>query len=227
MKNNELYHYGVKGMKWGVQHNPKPTGHVTVRSGLQAARNRMNESENATRENLKKKKTYTTVRNANKYVQSERAKTYKTAKQDARKEYKKQMQAYKQTEAYKNEVAKKKKTAVKVGAAATAAAVAAYGTYKVSKIIKNKNMKIAYENGHREVQRQIDMMGKLSAAALQNGAKSYSYKIDPNKVIDTKLKNASKDSFATAAKNVMNYRRSGGNYGFRYAGELEKTIKHL
>ena len=209
MKNNELYHYGVRGMKWGVRHNPKPTGHVTVRSGLQTARNRMNESENAARENLKKKK------------------TYKTAKQDARKEYKKQIQAYKQTEAYKNEVAKKKKTAVKVGAAATAAAVAAYGTYKVSKIIKNKNMKIAYENGHREVQRQIDMMGKLSASALQNGAKSYSYKIDPNKVIDTKLKNASKDSLATAAKNVINYRRSGGNYGFRYAGELEKTIKHL
>ena len=29
MENNELYHHGVKGMRWGVRRTPKQLGHTT------------------------------------------------------------------------------------------------------------------------------------------------------------------------------------------------------
>ena len=61
MNNNELYHHGVKGMKWGVRRK-NTQGYATVRTGLKNARSSMNDAENTARENLKKKKTYTTVR---------------------------------------------------------------------------------------------------------------------------------------------------------------------
>ena len=61
MNNNELYHYGVLGMKWGVRRK-NTQGYATVRTGLKNARSSMNDAENTARENLKKKKTYTTVR---------------------------------------------------------------------------------------------------------------------------------------------------------------------
>lgn len=102
--------------------------------------------------------------------------------------------------------------------------MAVYGAYKLNKSIKEKNMKIAYENGHKEVQKQIDMMSKLSKSAMNNGAKSYSYNINADRIIDRRLDSAKRDSFATAAKNVYNYRKSGGNYGFRYSGALENSI---
>lgn len=61
MSSNELYHYGVLGMKWGVRRK-NTQGYATVRTGLKNARSSMNDAENTARENLKKKKTYTTVR---------------------------------------------------------------------------------------------------------------------------------------------------------------------
>lgn len=38
MNNNELYHYGVLGMKWGVRHTPKKAEHSTKRQAKKDAK---------------------------------------------------------------------------------------------------------------------------------------------------------------------------------------------
>ena len=87
MTENELYHFGVKGMKWGIRRNRSlPTGN------------------------------------------SKKASSNKTEAQ-ARKE-------------------KIKKAAI-IGTAVVGTALAAYGTYKASKYLKEKAGKLSYESGKK------------------------------------------------------------------------------
>lgn len=45
MENNELYHYGVIGMHWGVRRTPEQLGHRTKSSGSAKARVRVNKKK--------------------------------------------------------------------------------------------------------------------------------------------------------------------------------------
>lgn len=45
MENNELYHYGVLGMHWGVRRTPEQLGHRTKSSGSAKARVRVNKKK--------------------------------------------------------------------------------------------------------------------------------------------------------------------------------------
>ena len=101
------------------------------------------------------------------------------------------------------------------------------GAYKVSQIVRDKNMSIAYEAGQKSVQRNIDMMDKLFKDAVNNKeVQSYSYKINADKIVNDHLNRARNDSLKTAFKNVYNYERSGGNYsGYVPSGALEVAWK--
>lgn len=105
--------------------------------------------------------------------------------------------------------------------------MAAYGAYKVSQIVRDKNMSIAYEAGQKSVQRNIDMMDKLFKDAVNNKeVQSYSYKINADKIVNDHLNRARNDSLKTAFKNVYNYERSGGNYSaYVPSGALEVAWK--
>lgn len=150
---------------------------------------------------------------------------YKSQVQSAKASYKKQKQAYKQTDEYKQQRKVKAKKAAVAGSAVAAAALATYGAYKLNKFVKAKNMDIAYERGHKAVQKSIDSSQRLLENSKKMGSVSGSYKINPDAIIDSHLNSARNDSFAKAAKNVINYRKTGGNTGFRYTGATEAAFR--
>ena len=130
---NELYHHGVKGMKWGVRKrtdafSAKATGHriaakvYDINAKAYKKSNKALSSMNA----------------------AARTTSLKKAEQ-AQAEANKRREAANTPEARKARV----KKAVKVGAAVAGTALAAYGAYKVSKHIKSEAGKRSYESGKR------------------------------------------------------------------------------
>ena len=163
MYENELYHYGVKGMRWGHRKSyPATSAGYPTKSTVGAARVRMKDS----------KKAYKT---ANKVASKSFSKAYKytdrhpiksrigkgkqksialwddasekidaankaqAAYKQSKQNYKAEKKAYANTPEAKAARNKRIKTVAAVGAAAAGTALAAYGAYKMTKRWKMAN----------------------------------------------------------------------------------------
>lgn len=141
-------------------------------------------------------------------------------------------QQYKQAKQAQKEVAKaerntpeakaarkaKLKTAAKVGAAAAGTALAVYGGYKLNKYVKTKNCEIAAQRGYDYAEKMFKTEQSMAfKSGLPKGATSATVTINANsgrKALDY-ARNASRDKFGTAAKNVIDYRKQHGRGSLR------------
>ena len=133
---NELYHYGVKGMKWGVRRARKNDV-----SGTSSKKRKTDNDDNQTTK--------------------------------------------------KKGLSDRQKTALKIGAAAAGTALAAYGAYKVSNMIKDKAADRSYRSG-----KQIADKYLKEAVAL---------KIDNNGIISKKNSTDVNLSNLSKYRNTMKY----------------------
>lgn len=136
MTENELYHFGVKGMKWGVHRNRSNLGG----NGSFRTR-RLQRAVNANNRDVKSLKSagYNKEAAAVKAVgDKNRA---KLAKSQARDTARNTPEAQARRE-------KIKKAAI-IGTAVVGTTLAAYGTYKASKYLKEKAGKLSYESGKK------------------------------------------------------------------------------
>ena len=189
MTENELYHFGVKGMKWGVRRNrssfvstsgPKrlPGTYASDGNGWTAKAKRLPGA-------IVKKDGYDKSRTP-KGVASLTSQTSVKSKQKA---------AANTPEAQARK--EKLKKAAKVGAAVAGTALAAYGVYKVSKAISNKKqMKAAEAAVKKSLADKSALMNTVNAA-----------KKNPN------FSNANRGAW-TSGKHSYVYDKASGTEGY-------------
>ena len=215
--NDELYHFGVKGMKWGVR---KKTPMSDVRSRYVSAKQAKRQAHKEYSKSFDKAYSYSRnhyigqFTNKKKKAESDRrwddAYNKAEASRKATTEYKQAKKEYKQSDEYKAKRAK----AIKIGAAAAGTALAAYGAYKVNKYMKEKNGQIAakrgYEYAEQAFKRNLIELQSKPLLPGQTSQKVYLNSGAANKA-RSYAKTASKDGFMKSTRNVIDYKRSGGS----------------
>ena len=197
---DELYHYGVKGMKWGVRRRINQ---------VQVAKTARRSSQTSVAVNSSR----------DSYAQAKQA--YKQAKKAERNS----------PEAKAERVAKAKRAA-KVGAVVAGTALAAYGAYKVNEYVKSKNGQIAAARGAKEAQKMFESLSNSARDSVASGvAKKASVSVNATKTALDKARMASNDNFRTAARNVIDYKRSGESLKnlkdldyYKLLGEYSRTF---
>lgn len=147
---DELYHYGIPGMKWGHRKN----------TSYNIEKQWYNDVKNAKKSRKDRDK---------KYAITSKQK-YKSDIKKANSNYSAKMKKYKNSEEYKNREAKKKKI-VKTGAKIAAGALAAYGVYKLNKRYGGPKGYINKHNDEIRVRESIEKI-KNKATQLNNKRKS-------------------------------------------------------
>ena len=127
-------------------------------------------------------------------------------------ERKQRAEKYKAQEMTPEKIAARRKKALKIGAAVAGTALAAYGAYKLNDYVKTKNCQIAAERGRESAKKMFyDLQTSAQKNMLSNkNMVRNSVNIDVNDLARGNARAASNDSFRTAARNVINYKQSGG-----------------
>ena len=152
--NGELYHYGVKGMRWG--HRKKYYNSDGSLNKLGQARQNYKTANRAYGRAYNKAYNYSAMRPIGQHLGKGKVKSdklwddaydklhdadkAKKSYKDAKKEYKEQKKAERNTPEAK---AARKKAMIKAGVAIAGTALAAYGTYKVAKYMQDKRNQAA------------------------------------------------------------------------------------
>ncbi len=208
---DELYHYGVKGMKWGHRKasyqntavSAQRQKYLDAKANKKAAGRAYNKAYNkAYNRNLAAFSPIKKHRDANNARWEDAIKKAQDLGK-ANKEYKQAKKEYHQTDEYKAKRAK----AIKVGAAVAGTALAAYGAYKVSKILKDKASTKSYEAGVAAMDRWMAAAKKESSAGnWQRSAQFYQVARETARRADART-DVVKNSTVEAAKYLYNTRR--------------------
>lgn len=150
MRQDELMHYGVPGMRWGHRkarpESPEHARYMSAKQQYKSANKAYNKSFNKAY-NYSSRHAIGQYTNKKKKAESNRRwdEAYDMAVErgKAKQQYKSAKAQYKQTDEYKAKRAK----AIKTGAVVAGTALAAYGTYKVSKYVKSEAGRRSYEDG--------------------------------------------------------------------------------
>lgn len=220
-RHDEMYHYGIKGMRWGVRRYQNEDGSLTSR-GVKRYAEAGYAQDSYNRNKTRAGKAYDKVTGAHKYagrimydISSDAANKRRAEKYAA--EQKAAKEARNTPEARKARI----KKAVVVGAAAAGTVAAVYGAYKLNQFVKERNCQIAVARGHKEVARLVKESQQTMKQIMKSDTwTSASYNVNNDAIVGEYLRNARSDNFVQAAKNVIDSARSKENINFRYSGEL-------
>lgn len=136
----------------------------------------------------------------------------KAAYKQAKQQYKAAKKAERNSPEAKAARVAKAKRAAKVGAAVAVTALAAYGAYKLNKYVKTKNGQIAAERGYQEASKLFQGLQSNAIKDFASGkTTSFNVSVNAGNMARNRAREASNDSFRTAARNVINYKRSGNS----------------
>jgi hypothetical protein len=222
--NGELYHHGIKGQKWGKRRYQNKDGSWTpagrqryseAGDGGQVKRSMKGNVHRALAKNYDLnakvyKKSNKALSSMNAQARNQQYKLAEKADQEAAAKRAAKQEARNTPEAKaKREKAVK---AAKVGAAVAGTALAAYGAYKLNDYVKTKNGQIAAERGFEAATKEFSTRTKDMFDSFGKEGSTYSrFTIDAGGRAKSAADNAANDNFRTAAKNVINYKKSGGD----------------
>lgn len=138
---DELYHYGVKGMRWGHRKKQEPTSDIRKRYDSAKAEYKQAKKEYSRAATKASNRSIAAISPIKKHRQADKARWDDVVKKAERANaadaaYKQAKRDYKTSPEGKAAAKARAKKAIKIGAAVAGTALAAYGTYKAAKYIK-------------------------------------------------------------------------------------------